>query len=528
MGWLDSLFGSSAVAQPAGAVGTTMPAVPSYDQAAADAASAARWRALGDSHQGVLGRLFGGLGLTGPTSGEQADAFNRTLGGAQQAETGRLGLQMPEAINGILGDVLAGRRDANGNPLQGASPQPGSAAPSPMPPSAVPLPPAGSSAGGAIPGGSPVAAPAGGNSLLSPPPGMSFLQAAIMRATDPVQYKARVEAPYQAMNALLSQAGRAVKIEPGDSVTTGFGNLPPQISSQLQRFIGNGQIPAQGGGMPAAGGMPGGGSGGAAGAPGVNATGFPTQPTSEGGRLQSPLTLQGATMQKTVLPEQYKVAADHYQAAQGMMGQLDMLDRGLDELNQSGWSSTGTGANTKMSVFKSLNGVSQLFGGNAVFDPAKIATWEDMNKESTRMGFELAKTLGSREAQMIVQQAVSAVPNVENTYLGGKLVSSSLRQAAQRQSDYYEYLTDYAMSHGGQTMGADVQFNKTHPVGGYVKAAVASAKQATANAAPAAPAPTRPGPSGLPSFTSPTDQRIMMLPPGAHFLDANGVERVRP
>lgn len=32
----------------------------------------------------------------------------------------------------------------------------------------------------------------------------------------------------------------------------------------------------------------------------------------------------------------------------------------------------------------------------------------------------------------------------------------------------------------------------------------------------------------LPKFTSPTDKNLQMLPKGAHFLDANGVERIKP
>lgn len=285
-------------------------------------------------------------------------------------------------------------------------------------------------------------------------------------------------APYDILKALAGQAGRAVQIEPGASVATGFQNMPPDVAAAFHRVIGG----AGGAGSAPPQRMAGGPSPG----PGQNAVGFPTQPGYENGRMQNPLTLQGATMQKTVLPEQFKAAADHYQAAQGMMGQLDMIDRNLDDLNTAGWSSTGAGANTKMGLFKMLNGISQTVGGQAVFDPSKIATWEDFNKESTRMGFELAKTLGSREAMQIVQQAVGSVPNAENTYLGGKLVSSSLRQAAIRQSDYYEFLNQFAMSHGGNTMGADVAFNKSHPIGGYVKTAIANAQQGKQTVGPAA------------------------------------------
>jgi hypothetical protein len=292
--------------------------------------------------------------------------------------------------------------------------------------------------------------------------------------------KAAGSAPYDIMKGLASQAGRAIKLEPGDTATTGFDLLGRYLSPMMG---GNGFSPgaAPAGGAPAPAQMGGAQppvrvAGGGEGPVGTNATGFPTQSMrGPGGSLQAPLTLEGAAMQKTILPEQYKTAAANYQAANNMMGQLDMMDHNVELLNQAGWSSTGTGAQTKMSVFKGLNSLATSAGFGAPFDPAKIASWEDFNKESTRMGFELAKTLGSREAMMIVQQAVAAVPNADNTYLGARVVSSSLRQAAQRQSDYYEFLNDFAAKHGGNTFGADIAFNKQNPVGNYTKTAIANA-----------------------------------------------------
>lgn len=203
-------------------------------------------------------------------------------------------------------------------------------------------------------------------------------------------------------------------------------------------------------------------------------------------------------MQKEILPAQYQEAGKNYASAQTMLGQLSMIDHSIDALNnqgRGGLTATGTGANTKMALLKGLNSLSATFGGQAFIDPTKVASWEDLSKESTRMGFELAKTLGSREAQMIVQQAVSAVPNASNTYLGAKLVSASLRSAAQRQIDYYQSLNDFAMSHGGNTMGADIEFNKTHPVQDYTRNAIISglgAKQAP-DGKWYAPDPSRPG-----------------------------------
>ena len=231
--------------------------------------------------------------------------------------------------------------------------------------------------------------------------------------------KAAGSAPYDIAKELASQAGRAVEVSPGSTAFTGLDRMDPTARQILESILSRGNLmPAgpvsavgQQGAIAAAGPQR-----IAQGGPRVDANGCPVQPTTlPGGGLQTPLTAEGAAMQKTILPEMYKKAADNYAAAQGQNFNLDMMDHAIEQLNQSGLSSTGAGANAKFTIMKGLNGLSNTLGMGDAFNPQKIATWEDFNKEATRMGFELAKTLGSREAQMIVQHAVGAVPNAENT-----------------------------------------------------------------------------------------------------------------
>jgi hypothetical protein len=106
--------------------------------------------------------------------------------------------------------------------------------------------------------------------------------------------------------------------------------------------------------------------------------------------------------------EQFNEAKTTFKSAQNIQQRLEMMDHNIDLLNQSGWSSTGTGAQSRMSALKGINSFFRSVGMNEPFDPNRVAAWEDLNKESTRAGFELAKTLGSREAMMIVQQATAA------------------------------------------------------------------------------------------------------------------------
>lgn len=173
--------------------------------------------------------------------------------------------------------------------------------------------------------------------------------------------------------------------------------------------------------------------------------------------------------------EGFKEAKKEFGAAQSVQQRLGMMDHAIDNLNQAGWSSTGTGANMRVGAARDINSFFSIFGAKPLFDPSKVASWEDLNKETTRAGFELARTLGSREAAMIVQAATTAVPNAENSAMGAKLVSSSLNQAAQRQIDYYQFLNDWGAQHGGRLNGADIAFNQQHPTGDYVNRAIVAA-----------------------------------------------------
>ena len=178
---------------------------------------------------------------------------------------------------------------------------------------------------------------------------------------------------------------------------------------------------------------------------------------------------------QTDAAERYGKAADNFRASQDLTLRLDMMDHAIENLNGTGWSATGTGANARMGAAKAVNSILGAIGLPAAVDPTKISSWEDLTKETTRAGFELSRTLGSREAASIVDSAIKAVPSAENSYLGAKLVSSSIRQAAQREIDYYKYATDYARSHNGSTVGADIAFNEARPPKLYAQTAIANA-----------------------------------------------------
>lgn len=191
--------------------------------------------------------------------------------------------------------------------------------------------------------------------------------------------------------------------------------------------------------------------------------------------------------------EMYKDAAKDYKSAQSTLYRLGLVDKSIDELGSNGGDWMGTGANVRGKAARAWNTLTSFLSPdvakNVQIDPRKIASWEDFTKQTQSLGFELARSLGSREAQMIVQQATSSVPNAEQSPLGAKLVSSALRQAAQRQADYYEFLT--ARARTGNLLGADVDFNRQNPPEKYTDAAVKAVMGPNYNpAATAAPAAT--------------------------------------
>lgn len=174
-------------------------------------------------------------------------------------------------------------------------------------------------------------------------------------------------------------------------------------------------------------------------------------------------------MGKTMLTE----AGKNAQAAQTMNYRLDLIDKSINDLGAGGFLGMGTGANQRAALAKGINSMVDAFGldPSRKIDPTKVATIEDFNKQTTNLGFDLARTLGAREAMMIVQQAVNSVPNVEQSPMGAKLVSASLRQAAQRQQDYQDFLVQKYKS-GQSIVGADSEFNKLHPPSDYSQAAL--------------------------------------------------------
>jgi len=187
---------------------------------------------------------------------------------------------------------------------------------------------------------------------------------------------------------------------------------------------------------------------------------------------QAPISPQQKQLEVDAAKDFSGPSTKSYNGALDLQGRLAIINHNIDTLGPQ-W--MGAGADTKAAFSKAWNSALDTAGLEGFhINPEKIATWEDFNKETTRAGMELIKSNfgGSREAASIIQMGRTAVPAVQNTYLGAKYVSATIGAAAQRQIDLHEYKRDL-LAQGKSLVGADADFNKTHPAEDYARGAIA-------------------------------------------------------
>lgn len=167
--------------------------------------------------------------------------------------------------------------------------------------------------------------------------------------------------------------------------------------------------------------------------------------------------------------DQFKEAKEAYQQASNGQSSLHQLMGSLSDLPTSGSMLVpGTGASDRLGWAKAINTALSAAGVAPMFDPKQIASSEESQKITGKLGFDTARALGSREAQQIVQQSIKLNPGIESSPQGARLVAGSLDAGMQRQKDFYQYLSD-----SGNKRDSDLSFNKAHPVSQYVNEAQA-------------------------------------------------------
>ena len=276
----------------------------------------------------------------------------------------------------------------------------------------------------------------------------------LLAIKDPNQ-RLQIARAYSGQGVDPNEANKPFQYEPGNNVTTP-GRLMSAGIPLPQAKPGQPGQPAQ----PAQPGQP-------------NAAPLPAPQTINPAPAIQGLTpqqksLQTATGTKTVdylQDEGYK----SYSNAQTLLGSMVNVDHDIDKLGPN-W--MGPGADMKASAVKIINSVRSQAGLDPISGD-KVATWEEFNKEQTRAGMQLINSNfgGSREAASIIQMGRAATPGVSNSYLGAKYVSATIKAAAQRQVDLYEYQAQ----HPEQLPAVSaVQFNKMNPPQQYAMQGIAS------------------------------------------------------
>lgn len=169
-----------------------------------------------------------------------------------------------------------------------------------------------------------------------------------------------------------------------------------------------------------------------------------------------------------------------FDAAQNGLASMEYIAHGLDTLGPTGWSATGSGADARINLAKIINTTAGVLGVQPPFDPNKVAAWEDVKKESTRLGMSGLAALfgGNREAASIVMTSIGAVPTEANSYEGGRLLVSAYQNGFQRVIDERNFiankLRDPAANYDITT--AREEFNQKFPPALYSRRAISAIK----------------------------------------------------
>lgn len=165
-----------------------------------------------------------------------------------------------------------------------------------------------------------------------------------------------------------------------------------------------------------------------------------------------------------------------YDQAANAIGYLNDLQANVETLaSGGGWMSPGPTAAVRTNLANTINAIQKVVSPDSapMFDPTKVAASENFGKDSVRLGFQLASSMfgGGREPLGVVQNAMAAVPTIENSPLGAMLLSDTLKASLQWQLDQREFKQAWMSNPqtGGDLTGADTAFAKRYPPSSYMQ-----------------------------------------------------------
>ncbi len=164
--------------------------------------------------------------------------------------------------------------------------------------------------------------------------------------------------------------------------------------------------------------------------------------------------------------------ANQFRLSQQGLSKTAEMDTDLDTLARAGGMHTpGTFGQIGNSFAKAVNSFEQMTGNKLDFDPKAVSSFEQLNKDTRTMALSVLNQFlgGQREAASTIQGITQAVPSIDNTYLGAKLVNASTRAMFQRSIDERNFVNDWRQKNGGAIVGAAEEFNRIAPPEAYAQ-----------------------------------------------------------
>ena len=189
-----------------------------------------------------------------------------------------------------------------------------------------------------------------------------------------------------------------------------------------------------------------------------------------GPRVSTGTDLAGGAA-KDLQTQHYGKGREVYQSALAASATLTDMDRALDALAADGGLATpGAGGSVRAAMANAINTMSQQLGGKPVVDPTSVGWAQLLQKDTAHLGFSTASLFlpGQEKAAQTIETSIDAVPGINNSVLGGKLLVASRQMAVQRAKDWYEF-EDKWIADRGDARRADVEFNKAFPPEDYAK-----------------------------------------------------------
>ena len=160
-----------------------------------------------------------------------------------------------------------------------------------------------------------------------------------------------------------------------------------------------------------------------------------------------------------------------YNAAANSIGTLESVKADIQQLAKSGgWMTPGAGGTARAQIGNAINTLYTSMGKEPPVDITSMAAGQNFIKNTGNLGFSLVESLGGgHQALGTLQQAISSVPSIENSPLGGMLVADSLQASARWLTEQAQFKQKWAQDNAGNLSGADEAFRQLHPPVQFVK-----------------------------------------------------------